>query len=68
MKNHKKMEVENVDDCNTSFTPNVARKPYHVNVKIKGTGTPHIGYIVAFTIRYPYLREIYFYKQQISDD
>ena len=26
MKNHKKIEVENFDDCNTSFTPNVARK------------------------------------------
>ena len=26
MKNYKKIEVENFDDCNTSFTPNVARK------------------------------------------
>ena len=26
MKNNKKIEVENFDDCNTSFTPNVARK------------------------------------------
>ena len=26
MKNHQKIEVENFDDCNTSFTPNVARK------------------------------------------
>ena len=24
--NHQKIEVENFDDCNTSFTPNVARK------------------------------------------
>ena len=26
MQNHKKIEVENFDDCNTSFTPNVARR------------------------------------------
>ena len=26
MKNHRKIKVENFDDCNTSFTPNVARK------------------------------------------
>ena len=26
MKNHQKIEVENFDDCNTCFTPNVARK------------------------------------------
>ena len=26
MKNHQKIEVENFDDCNTSFTSNVARK------------------------------------------
>ena len=26
MKNHQKIEVENFEDCNTSFTPNVARK------------------------------------------
>ena len=26
IKYHKKIEVENFDDCNTSFTPNVARK------------------------------------------
>ena len=28
----------------------------------------HRTYFLAFTVRYPNLREIYFYKQQISDE